>query len=97
VSERSRARIQFLLNRLEELDARLGYDRGPPQESIECDPSWGPVGSFARACLPPGEYERLVRIDAEIAAMGRARRPAPTDGSTDVQEEDRNTPRVADW
>ena len=73
MSEATRARRQQLLNRLEELDLELGYDRGPPPASFDVDPSWGPLGSLARLSLSPAEYDALVRQDAEIAALEHQR------------------------
>ena len=80
MSEATRARAQFILNRLEELDAHLGYDRGPPPVSVEADPSWGPVGSLARLVLSPAEYGALVQLDAEIAALECQRRAEGLNG-----------------
>jgi hypothetical protein len=77
MSEASRQRWLFVHNRLEELAARYGP---PPEvgepEAIECDPSWGPVGSLAERLLGPGEYARLREMDVEMARMERSARRA---------------------
>ena len=80
MSEATRARRQFIVNRLEELDTKLGYNRGPLPVSFEVDPSWGPLGSLARQLLTPAEYAALVQLDAEIAALERQRRVEDSQG-----------------
>lgn len=74
MSEASRARRQFLINRLEELRAKYGHEDDWPEyeapEGVDCDPSWGPVGSLSGANdepapVPESQLSRLHWSEAQ--------------------------------
>jgi len=101
-SDRSeyRQRYLFIKNRLEELKAQHG--RAPPDPEpmgIECDPSWGPVGSLARRTLGAAAVARLVEWDEQLALLNRQR--ARMDGTMQRSSESqqfRRTPEAeATW
>lgn len=75
MSEASRAARQRVLNRLEELAARLGPPPDAATESAVCDPSWGPVGALARAHMDPETFAALVKRNTEMIALERLRHP----------------------
>ena len=113
VSEASRARYLFLRNRLEELLAKHGPPELPPQLSIECDPTWGPLGSLARAAWGEEMLQELLALDRQTRRQAVLQAPEPPPPIEDVQppvEEQpaqnrvpeasvrkRRKPRTSDW
>lgn len=93
MSEATRAARQRILNRLEELRSKHGHEgewteRGPPLEGAEVDPSWGPVGTLARASLDPLTFAHLVALNENMLQLERSRRGAADDGvSSDMPSE----------
>lgn len=72
MSEASRQRRLFLENRLEEIASRHGPPELPAPAGIECDPSWGPLGSLLRR-TEPGLAAHLAELDAATNALERQR------------------------
>ena len=72
VSEATRQRYLFLKNRLEELLTFHGPPEVPEQCSIECDPTWGPVGSLARKWMDEAAIDVLLAMDRDMAQRGLA-------------------------
>jgi len=86
MSEASRHRFLFLKNRLEELLSR----HGPPPEiegdtGVECDPSWGPLGTLAQQLLTEHELDHILALDRE---MGLEHAPETTSSGVNAQSID---------
>lgn len=66
--------------RLAELNDK--YGQGTP-ETLETtdhpDPSWGPLGSLARASIDSVSYQRLLEQHDDLLALERSRRPTRED------------------
>jgi len=80
--DRSEYRRRFLQvkNRLAELRAKYGHD--PPSAEalgVECDPSWGPVGSLASRLMESAAVGRLRAWDDQLTLLERQRAKADAD------------------
>jgi hypothetical protein len=91
VSEPDRLRRLHVENRLAELRAKHGEPEAHEPPSVDLDPSWGPVGSLARARLDPEVYAHLMALHNDMLALERSRKAPPPM----PQPEPDNTPASA--
>jgi hypothetical protein len=85
MSEASRHRYLFLRNRLEELLAKYGPPELPPPMGIECDPTWGPLGTLARAAWGNALVEELLAMDRQTRRSEPLLAPEPPPPAEEVQ------------
>jgi hypothetical protein len=85
VSEASRIRRLFLLNRLEELLAKHGPPDIPPPMGAECEPTWGPVGSLAQQWMDQEVIDHILALDRDMARSARKTAPEQAPSGVDVQ------------
>ena len=57
-------------SRLEELGGALPWE----DTGADLNPSWGEVGSLARAQMPPEQYAHLLALHEDMLALERSRR-----------------------
>ena len=93
MSEASRARRQFVINRREELRWKYGNEqdwpelRGPPDDGANPDPSWGPIGSVARATGDPHSLAHLLALHHDLLQLEQSGRGA-ADGEPEAMQSD---------
>jgi hypothetical protein len=88
VSDYWRQRRLWLSNRLAELEAKYGPSEQSELPSLDCEPSWGPLGCLLEQHLHPLEYDHLRAVHYDLVALERMRlQPSsePTNGQAPPQ------------
>jgi hypothetical protein len=85
MSEASRARYLFLRNRLEELLAAHGPPELPPPMGVHTEPTWGPLGSLARATWGDAMVDELLAMDRQARRSDVLQAPEPASPAEDPQ------------
>jgi hypothetical protein len=86
MSEATRQWRLYIDNRLQELQAKYGPSEQHELPSLDCDPSWGSVGSILDSHLGPLEYDHLRVLHYQLVALERMRATQPAASDRQVPE-----------